>query len=222
MLGTAFSSAVVLLAFATRVDAHGHLNQPLPTFQDGASQVNWVTQIDNFWDIGSGGDQVGKYKTMAKEKGVSVRDVILQMVGNDKKCGFTRTDVDPKPVPTNGEAVWLGNDGGGFTHVGPCELYIDDKMVLHSDDCQSDYPGGPNDSGIMSEMPVDYSSCNGDCTFSIYWLGFQNAQWQAYINCVLLSGTGATTPSSATPTTETLATTSSSNSTQSTPTPGFN
>eukprot|EP00644_Phytophthora_capsici_P009876 jgi/Phyca11/18657/fgenesh1_pg.PHYCAscaffold_39_\ len=207
--GVTYGSAHPLGSTNHCVDAHGHLNQPSSTFQDGASHVNWVTQIDNFWDIGSGGDQVGKYKTLAKEKGVSVRDVILQMVGNDKKCGFTRTDVDPKPVPTNGKAVWLGNDGGGFTHVGPCELYIDDKMVLHSDDCQADYPGGPNDSGIMSEMPVDYSSCNGDCTFSIYWLGFQNAQWQAYINCVPLSGTGATTQSSATPTTKTPATNSS-------------
>ncbi|KAG7387904.1 hypothetical protein PHYPSEUDO_013555 [Phytophthora pseudosyringae] len=212
LVGAALSSAVALLAFAPSADAHGHLNQPAPTFQDGASHVNWVVQIVNFWDIGSGGDQVGKYKTMAKEKGVSVRDVVLEMVGADKKCGFTRTDVDPQPVPTNGKAVWLGNDGGGFTHVGPCEFYIGDKMVLHSDNCQGDYPGGPNDSGIMSEMPVDYSSCNGDCTFSIYWLGFQNAQWQAYINCVPLSGSGTTAQSSATPSTN-----SSSSSTDGTP-----
>ncbi|ETP24139.1 hypothetical protein F441_02817 [Phytophthora nicotianae CJ01A1] len=110
---------------------------------------------------------------MAKEKGMSVKDVLLEMVGPDKKCGFTTTDVDPQP--------------------GPCELYIDDKMVLHSDDCESDYPGGPNDSGEMSVIPVDYSSCNGNCIFSIYWLGFRNAQWQAYINCVPLSGSGGPT-----------------------------
>ncbi|KAE8956437.1 hypothetical protein PF005_g32218 [Phytophthora fragariae] len=71
------------------------------------------------------------------------------------------------------------------------------STVLHSDNCQTDYPGGPNDSGIMSEMPIDYSSCNGNCIFSIYWLGFQNARWQSYINCVPLSGSGATTQASA-------------------------
>ncbi|ETI54323.1 hypothetical protein F443_02838 [Phytophthora nicotianae P1569] len=76
---------------------------------------------------------------MAKEKGMSVKDVLLEMVGPDKKCGFTTTD-------------------------GPCELYIDDKMVLHSDDCESDYPGGPNNSGEMSVMPADYSSCNGNAS----------------------------------------------------------
>ncbi|ETK94176.1 hypothetical protein L915_02723, partial [Phytophthora nicotianae] len=60
--------------------------------------------IDNFWDVGSGGDQVGKYKTMAKEKGMSAKDVLQEMVGPDKKCGFTTTDVDPQPVPTDGKA----------------------------------------------------------------------------------------------------------------------
>ncbi|EEY67386.1 uncharacterized protein PITG_04404 [Phytophthora infestans T30-4] len=173
LTGAAFASAATLLAFALRIYAHGHLNQPNPTFKDGESTVNWVAQIENFWDIGSGGDQVGKFKTMAKEKGVSVKDVLLEMVGPDKKCGFTTTEVEPQPIPTDGKAKWLGNDGGGFTHTGPCELYIDDKMVLHSDDCESDYPGGPNDSGEMSVMPVDYSS----------------------FNCVPLSGSGgASTP----------------------------
>ncbi|KAI9985248.1 hypothetical protein PInf_004573 [Phytophthora infestans] len=116
--------------------------------------------IDNFWDIGSGGDQVGKFKTMAKEKGMSVKDVVLDMV-KDKKCGYTRTDVDPQPIPSDGKVKWWGNGGGGFTHTGPCELYIDDKMVLHGDDCEEEFPGGPNGSNKMSEMPVDFSSCNG-------------------------------------------------------------
>ncbi|KAG7384706.1 hypothetical protein PHYPSEUDO_002351 [Phytophthora pseudosyringae] len=220
--GAALSSAIVLLAFASHTNAHGHLDEPKATFQDGKSTVSWVVQIDNFWDIGSGGDQVGKFKTMAKQKGKSVKDVVLEMVGADKKCGFTRADADPQPVPTDGKAKWLGNDGGGFTHTGPCELYIDDKMVLHSDDCESDYPGGPNDSGKMSVLPVDYSSCNGKCMFKIYWLGFQNAQWQAYINCVPLSGSGGSstttqTQSSAGSSTGTKSTESSSTGTETTP-----
>ncbi|KAE9302153.1 hypothetical protein PF001_g14130 [Phytophthora fragariae] len=113
------------------------------------------------------------------------------------------------------EAFWLQL----FTHVCPSELYIDDKMVLHSDNCQADYPGGPNDSGIMPEMPIDYSSCNGNCIFSIYWLGFQNARWQSYINCVPLSGSGETTQVSAgwsvgTNTTEIVSDEAQSSSTQ--------
>ncbi|KAG2518584.1 hypothetical protein JM16_005243 [Phytophthora kernoviae] len=155
---------------------------------------------------------------MAAEKGMSVRDVVLDMVG-DKKCGETLTDVDPKPVPTDGKAIWVGGEGGGgFTHRGPCELYIDETMVLKSDDCSEDYP---TDGGaVMSEMPIDYSSCNGDCIFTIYWLGFQNAQWQAYVNCVPLTGNGSPTTSAETtdaPSTETQPSGSSSSETTTAP-----
>lgn len=47
---------------------------------------------------------MGKFKTMAKDKGMSVREVVLDMVGADKKCGFKRSDVHPKPVPTDGKS----------------------------------------------------------------------------------------------------------------------
>ncbi|KAF1787569.1 hypothetical protein GQ600_17992 [Phytophthora cactorum] len=185
-------SVTALLAFAPEADAHGNLKEPKATFQDGAPTVEWVTMIDNFWDIGSGGDQVGKFKTMAKEKGMSVKDVVLDMV-KDKKCGYTRTDVDPQPVPSDGKVKWLGNGGGGFTHTGPCELYLDDKMVLHGDDCEEEFPGGADGSNKMSEMPVDFASCNGKCMLTIYWLAFQNEQWQAYVNCVPVQGSGSAT-----------------------------
>ncbi|KAF1774986.1 hypothetical protein GQ600_25367 [Phytophthora cactorum] len=192
MLARATLSVTALLAFAPEADAHGNLKEPTATFQDGAPTVEWVTMIDNFWDIGSGGDQVGKFKTMAKEKGMSVKDVVLDMV-KDKKCGYTRTDVDPQPVPSDGKVKWLGNGGGGFTHTGPCELYLDDKMVLHGDDCEEEFPGGADGSNKMSEMPVDFASCNGKCMLTIYWLAFQNEQWQAYVNCVPVQGSGSAT-----------------------------
>ncbi|RLN86946.1 hypothetical protein BBJ28_00004028 [Nothophytophthora sp. Chile5] len=216
----ALSSAIALLALASHADAHGHLYEPEPTFMDGKPTVEWVVQIDNYWDgVGSGGDQVGIFKTMAEEKGVTVRDVVLEMVG-DATCGYTRTDVDPKEVPTDGKAIWWGNGGGGFTHQGPCEIWIDDTMVLHGDNCENEYPGGADDSGIMSEMPVDYSSCNGDCTLAIYWLGFQNEQWQAYINCVpLTGGSGSSTTTTEAPATETPATETSATEAPDTETP---
>ncbi|OWZ13990.1 hypothetical protein PHMEG_00012596 [Phytophthora megakarya] len=149
--------------------------------------------VDNYWDIGSGGDQVGKFKRMAKEKGMSVKDVVLDMV-KDKKCGNTLENGTPQPIPSDGKVKWLGNGGGGFTHTGPCEIYIDDKMVLHGDDCEDEFQGGDVGSKKTSDMPVDFSSCNGKCTLTIYWLAFQNAQWQTYVNCVPLEGKGGSTP----------------------------
>ncbi|KAL3659208.1 hypothetical protein V7S43_015786 [Phytophthora oleae] len=182
------SSALALVAFTADVDAHGYLEQPKPSWKDSPNP-GWIVLIGNYWDIGSGGDQCGAFKTMAKEKGMSVKDVVLDMV-KDKKCGFTRTDVDPQPIPSDGKVKWWGNEGSGFTHQGPCEIYIDDKMVLHGDNCEEEFKGGPHASDQTSDMTVDYSACNGKCTLTIYWLAFQNAQWQAYVNCVPLSGSG--------------------------------
>ncbi|KAG1685436.1 hypothetical protein DVH05_008374 [Phytophthora capsici] len=202
----ALSSAIFLAAFTSRTKGHGYLEEPSPSWEDSPNP-EWVVNVDNYWDIGSGGDQCGLFKTMAEEKGVSVKDVVLDMVGSGKECGHTLADGTRQPVPTDGLAKWLGNGGGGFTHVGPCEIYIDDTMVLHGDNCEDEYPGGDVGSTVTSDMPVDYSSCKGDCTLTIYWLAFQNANWQAYINCVPLTGTGSTTSTSST---ETEASTTSS------------
>ncbi|KAG3117772.1 hypothetical protein PI124_g10689 [Phytophthora idaei] len=51
------------------------------------------------------------------------------------------------------------------------------------------------DTNKMSEMPVDFASCNGKCKcmLTIYWLVFQNEQWQAYVNCVPVQGSGSAT-----------------------------
>ncbi|KAF1774989.1 hypothetical protein GQ600_25370 [Phytophthora cactorum] len=98
MLARATLTATALLAFAQNAGAHGNIKETKATFTNGAPIVQWVTMIDNFWDIGTGGDQVGKFKTMAKEKGMGFNDVVLDMV-KDKKWGYTRTDVDPNQSP---------------------------------------------------------------------------------------------------------------------------
>ncbi|KAL3659209.1 hypothetical protein V7S43_015787 [Phytophthora oleae] len=194
LVGAALSSLIAFATFASYTEAHGYLEQPKPSWKDGPN-VGWITLVDNYWDIGSGGDQVGKFKTMAKEKGMSVKDVVLAMV-KDQKCGNTLADGAAQPIPSDGKVKWLGNNGGGFTHTGPCEIYLDDKMVLHGDDCEDEFKGGALGSKQTSDMPVDFSSCNGKCLLTIYWLAFQNAQWQTYVNCVPLegSGGGASTP----------------------------
>ncbi|KAK1942482.1 hypothetical protein P3T76_005981 [Phytophthora citrophthora] len=178
LVGTALSSLIAFATFSSYTEAHGYLEQPKPSWKDGPN-VNWVTLVDNYWDIGSGGDQVGKFKTMAKEKGMSVKDVVLDMV-KDQKCGNTLADGAAQPIPSDGKVKWLGNNGGGFTHTGPCEIYLDDKMVLHGDDCEDEFQGGDVGSKQTSDMTVDFSSCNGKCLLTIYWLAFQNAQWQTY------------------------------------------
>ncbi|KAE8982281.1 hypothetical protein PF010_g21802 [Phytophthora fragariae] len=63
------------------------------------------------------------------------------------------------------------------SHYGPCEAWIDDTRVFHSDDCRRDYTGYP------AEIPIDYSSCSGDCTFTFYWLALHEPNWQVYKQC---------------------------------------
>uniref|UniRef100_H3H048 Uncharacterized protein n=2 Tax=Phytophthora ramorum TaxID=164328 RepID=H3H048_PHYRM len=206
--GLALSAAVALAVLTSPANAHGYLEEPKLSWTSGSANSGWITKVDNYWDIGSGGDQCGLYKTMAAEKKMTVRDVVLDIV-KGQKCGNTDDSASPQPIPSDGKAKWLGSAGGGFTHVGPCEIYLDDTMVLHSDNCQDDYPGGDVGSTQTSDMPVDYSSCNGKCTLTIYWLAFQNAQWQAYVNCAPLSGSGSAT--------QTQSTAGSSTSAQETP-----
>lgn len=63
---------------------------------------------------------------------------------------------------------------------GPCEVWFDDTMVLHGDNCEDEYPGGDVGTTDYSQMTVDYTQCSGDCVLRFYWLGFQNEMWQAY------------------------------------------
>ncbi|ETN10447.1 hypothetical protein PPTG_22744 [Phytophthora nicotianae INRA-310] len=94
---------------------------------------------------------------MAKEKGMRVRDALLDMV-KDKKCGFTRMDVDPQPIPSDGNAKWRSNRDGGFGHLGPCEVYIDDNMVARGDNCETDFPGGDDKSSSSSKTQTKPSA----------------------------------------------------------------
>lgn len=60
---------------------------------------------------------------------------------------------------------------------GPCEIWLDDKMAFHDDNCEAHYAG----KGVeLSKMPVDFSPCTTGCMVRFYWLGFQNEQWQVY------------------------------------------
>jgi hypothetical protein len=95
-------------------------------------------------------------------------------------CGFTDPTGTPQPVPTDGKATF----SRALVHVGPCEIWLDDKKVLAEDDCFSKY--GNENQDIKSVFPVDYSSCdNGGCKeMRFYWLAFQGVDgktvWQSY------------------------------------------
>ncbi|OWZ02795.1 hypothetical protein PHMEG_00025578 [Phytophthora megakarya] len=101
--------------------------------------------------------------------------------GADFNCGFTDPKGTPQPIPA-------GNmRSTGYTHDGPCEVWLDDTMVLDGDNCHEKFPG--------KDAPVDYSSCKGSCLMRWYWLGVRflknEYSWQVYKECIPLGGPGS-------------------------------
>ncbi|KAL4166683.1 hypothetical protein KRP22_013938 [Phytophthora ramorum] len=116
--------------------------------------------------------------------------------GADFSCGFTDPKGTPQPIPA-GNAM----RSTGYTHDGPCEVWLDDTMVLDGENCHEKFPG--------KDYTVDYSSCKGTCTLRWYWMGVrflkETYSWQVYKECIPLtggSGTSESAPATDAPSTE--------------------
>ncbi|KAG7380968.1 hypothetical protein PHYPSEUDO_006565 [Phytophthora pseudosyringae] len=219
-------------AVATTVDyvqAHGYIAQPAPSWKDKETN-DWVVEIEPQWKGGwdeSKGDEglLATFKELAATN--NYKDVRTLMDGNTvfgADCGFTDPKGTPVDPPTDGAATF----SRGIVHAGPCEIWLDDKMVLQNDDCQSAYGDGTQATTSVFK-PVDYSSCaSGGCMLRFYWLALQRLDgktvWQAYKNCIPLTGpagggTSQTTPStgSGSSTSQTAPSTDGSNVSQTSP-----
>ncbi|RMX69722.1 hypothetical protein DD238_001729 [Peronospora effusa] len=101
--------------------------------------------------------------------------------GADFKCGWTDINGKAQPIPKNG-----GMQVSGYTHHGPCEVWLDDKMVAQGDNCHNDFPA--------KKHCIDYSSCKGTCVLHWYWLAERFVKnkysWQGYKACVPLTTGG--------------------------------
>ncbi|KAK1935415.1 hypothetical protein P3T76_010640 [Phytophthora citrophthora] len=175
------------------VHAHGYIAKPEPSWK-GKKTSDWVVEIEPQWKGGwdeSKGDEglLATFKELSASN--NYKDVRSMMDGNSvygEDCGFTDPNGTPVDPPTDGAATF----SRGIVHAGPCEIWLDDKMVLQNDDCQSAYGDGTQDT-ISVFKPVDYSSCaSGGCMLRFYWLGLQRLDgktvWQAYKNCIPLTG----------------------------------
>ncbi|KAL4117933.1 hypothetical protein PRIC2_010261 [Phytophthora ramorum] len=110
--------------------------------------------------------------------------------GADQACGWS----DPKGIPQQ-----TPEDGtmrtSGYTHDGPCEIYMGDKLALSYLNC--------HESITDQTFKLDYSGCGDRCILYWYWLGVRylkgSYSWQVYKECIpLYSGSGG----ASTPTTE--------------------
>jgi hypothetical protein len=194
---------------------------PLAEFTDSVTSA-WIVQIDpqwtGDWDSCSSSDDdclTTLYTSLKSSNGYSdirtLLDSDTSLYGAD--CGFTNPDATAKDPPTTGDATF----SRGMVHVGPCEIWLDDTMVLSNDDCMTAYGDGTQDLASVF-TPVDYSSCSSSgCMLRFYWLAFQGVDseivWQVYKDCVPLTGPAAGTTSTANSTTTTSTSTSTTSTT---------
>ncbi|KAF1774256.1 hypothetical protein GQ600_493 [Phytophthora cactorum] len=167
---------------ANYVQAHGYVENPESEFKDKKTS-EWIVQIDPQWK--------GDWDNAKGDEGLVALYKELKASNNAKDI---RTLLDS-------DTSLYGADCG---YTNP-DIWLDDKMVLQNDDCQSAYGDGTQET-ISVFKPVDYSSCaSGGCMFRFYWLALQRLDgktyWQVYKNCIPLSGPAGGGASQITPST---------------------
>ncbi|GMF13976.1 unnamed protein product [Phytophthora lilii] len=104
--------------------------------------------------------------------------------GADQTCGWSDPKGTPQPIPKGGVMR-----STGYTHDGPCAVYLDDVLVMEYDNCHEKITG--------KDYPIDFSSCekNGSCTLYWFWLGVRfvknRGSWQVYKECIPVTAGGA-------------------------------
>ncbi|POM74703.1 Hypothetical protein PHPALM_8299, partial [Phytophthora palmivora] len=175
--------AVALLA--SQVSAHGYLSQPAAYFPNGidTSYNGLLTESCDAafsglkWNDNPEANTAMFTKSFPNSQFKTLR-AMMDTVASD--CGKTSLSSTPVDVSSISSMKWQNDqEQKGFidSHHGPCEGWIDDTRVFHSDDCRADYTTYP------AEIPVDFSKCSGDCTFTFYWLALHEPNWQVYKQC---------------------------------------
>ncbi|EGZ27273.1 hypothetical protein PHYSODRAFT_476077 [Phytophthora sojae] len=190
-------TATAALAFKS-ADAHGYISNPAAQFVDSTKSTYYAKTITADvnsafgglkWDDSPEANTATFTSSFAKAGYSSLRDMLDQQVTD---CANTRTDVSPVDVSGLTTMSWQNDqEQKGFidSHHGPCEVWIDDTMVEHQDDCVAKYG-----SGYPAKVNADFSKCSGDCTLRFYWLALHEPNWQIYKQCVpVVSGSGAQT-----------------------------
>lgn len=182
----ALAASAVLLGMAF-VEAHQAVEVPKPNWTLAKKATYWAPL--SFLEK-NGVTTSESVDGFMKEKGYST----LRALMDDSKlykansnadnflCGYTDPSKGSQVIPKDSTMRTTG-----YTHVGPCEVWIDDVRVIAGDNCHEQ---------VSNTTKVDYSNCKGECTMRWYWLGLRYLKkkwsWQVYKNCIALTGDGAT------------------------------
>ncbi|RHY00050.1 hypothetical protein DYB36_013441 [Aphanomyces astaci] len=138
---------------------------------------------------------------------MSLRDFVNKNSATCGACGLTTmVGSTPQSINPAGTIQWKHDDEGFVeTHNGPCEVWCDDSIVFQDDNCPLHEPSGL--------LRVDTDKCRKAKSLVIYWLALHSPQWQVYLNCVALGGSGTSIDPSVPP----ISTSSSPNATKNVP-----
>jgi hypothetical protein len=209
----AAAAAAALCSLSTSVDAHGLVSKPKAEFKDSTKNTYYDAILtDSVHEGFSGARYNMDPETNTKNfnegfKKSKIQNLKTMLDTAVPTCGNTRTDVPPVDVSGLAYMEWRndwGNAGFVESHHGPCEIWIDNTMVLQEPDCRAKYTQYP------AQLPVDYSVCKGSCTLTFYWLAVHEPNWQVYKQCVPIQngggGGGGGAAGGATSTNSTMAT----------------
>ena len=182
------------------VNGHGAATLPPATFLAGRPTTEYLSEIKGselfpgYVAYSGPGTPAGNAVIFAAlydakpQQYTSVKTIVDVKVDG---CGNTDPNAAPYDITGLSTFEWQNGEGEGFTpsHTGPCEVWIDDKVVFHDNDCATNFKGIP---GVL---PIDYSSCVGTCMLTFYWLALHNPDAsggiQLYKNCIPISGKDA-------------------------------
>ncbi|RLN47155.1 hypothetical protein BBJ29_009112 [Phytophthora kernoviae] len=178
----ALSNAAVIAPIA---DAHQIVLLPEPQWKTDSKEIKYnplaflenqgfATQEDaNAWRRDNGYKTLRAFMDMAKYQVTE---------GADYFCGWTDPNGTAQPIPEGGAMR-----STGYTHDGPCEVWINNTRVLESGNCHETITG--------KDYTIDYSACQGTCMLRWYWLGVRflknSYSWQVYKACIPLTSGSA-------------------------------
>ncbi|CEG45141.1 uncharacterized protein PHALS_01460 [Plasmopara halstedii] len=188
------SSVIAIATLVSYVNAHGYISQPKASYKPGSIYTTYNGLTSASVNKGFQGgiynhEPVNNAKQFAqhwKATGYkSLRDMIDPI---SPGYGFSLDTAKPVNV-RNYKEMWWQNDElkEGFlgSHHGPCEAWVDNKMVFHYDDCVANFPSFP------AKIPTDFSVCKSNkCLFVFYWLAVHSPNWQIYKQCVPITNGG--------------------------------
>ncbi|KAL4108331.1 hypothetical protein PRIC1_000049 [Phytophthora ramorum] len=191
------SSMLAIASLAAGVHGHGYISQPKATYEPNTIYTTYNKLTTASINSGFDGGHYNWSPTQNAQAFIdhwnatgykSLRDMLDPIAP-----GYGHSLETADPVDVSGyKEMWWQNDEykEGFiaSHEGPCEAWVDDVQIFHHDNCAAQFKTYP------AKVPADFSSCKGDCLFVFYWLALHEPNWQIYKQCVPITNSGSSSP----------------------------